>query len=273
MNRLLLLIGLLTIAPLSRAEAQCAVGGYPITVAALGDATADSTFLASTARIIALRWATPSLRRTDFTQWRRVRERTLPEIPRWADDWRPDSSHKAEFVIVLRRRGRSDLLQPTTSSSDRLFDRSLESVLRDPLPGSPDLPLLPASVSADTLALRVRFGVEPETLMPGMVRFAAIQTPVEVVPGTLQMTFQRRAPTTIGGRNTSAAAAVSGIEATVKYDVTVEGTIDPRSLQLVDSNDREFGRTVMDALVRARFNAATTNCQPVRISVLQKFNL
>ncbi len=251
-------------------HAQCAVPGYALQVTAADGATLDSAFLSEAARTVALRWATPSVRRADFVMWRRVRERTLPAIPRWADDWRPAANHAAEVVLVLRRRGRADISDPSPASGDRLFDRSLESIVRDPLPGSPELPALPASVTADSVALRIVFGAKPEGPVPGVIRFASEQSPVSVVANSLTISYTPRTPTTVVGRGAQAPSA-GDIVATVKYDITEEGTVDPRSIQIVDATNRDFGRAVQDGLLRARFTAATTNCQRVRISVIQRF--
>lgn len=268
--RMMVALGLVLVAATPIAAQQCNVPGYAVQVTAADGATLDDAFLDEMARTVALRWATPSVRRADFLMWRRVRERTLPDIPRWADDWRPDSTHVAAVTLILRRRGRADISDPSPTSGDRMFDRSLESIVRDPLPGSPEWPSLPASVTADSIALHVVFGAKSDAPVPGVIRFAGDQTPVMVSANSLSITFTPRATSTLGGRSTSAPSS-AGIAATVKYDVTTNGTVDPRSIQIVEATDRDFGRAVQDALLRARFTVATTNCQPVRISVLQRF--
>jgi TonB family protein len=245
---------------------QCMTPGYAIRVSAADGASLDSAFLSDAAQ----RWATPSLRRADFVNWRRVRERAIPEVPRWADDWRPAESNRATVTLVLRRRGRPTISEPSPGSGDRLFDRSLSSIVRDPIPASPELPDIPASVGKDTLALRIEFGAQPETLDAGVIRFAGTQDDVILIPGTLIVNYTQRMPTSL--RNPNAAGGPGQpLTATVKYDVTAEGTVDPRSIQVIDSGDREFARAVTDAVARARFTPATTNCQPVRISVIQRF--
>jgi hypothetical protein len=266
--RLMTAAGLLVMCAAPLRAQQCNAPGYALQVAAADGATLDSAFLHEAARVVAHRWATPSVRRGDFVMWRRVRERAIPEIPRWADDWRPVAANATSVVLVLRRRGRAGISEPSPSTGDRLFDRSLESIVRDPLPGSPELPAIPSSVSADSLALRIDFGATPEAPVPGVIRFAAIQAEVILTPGTLNVQVNQRAPTSM--RNPSA-VATAAYTATVKYDVTADGQVDPRSIQLIEVGDRDFGRAVQDALIRARFTPATTNCQPVRISVIQRF--
>lgn len=266
---LVVLAALLTPPSELRAQ-QCMTPGYAIQVSAADGASLDSAFLSDAARSVALRWATPSLRRADFVNWRRVRERTIPAVPRWADDWRPVESNRATVTLILRRRGRPTISEPSPGSGDRLFIQSLASIVRDPIPASPELPGIPASVSTDTLALRIEFGARPETPDPGVVRFAGVQDDVILIPGSLVVNYTQRAPTTLRNPN-----AVGGpgqpLTATVKYDVTAEGTVDLRSIQVIESGDREFARAVTDAVARARFTPATTNCQPIRISVIQRF--
>ena len=249
---------------------QCMSPGYAIHVSAADGASLDSAYLSDAARSVALRWATPSLRRADFVNWRRVRERAIPEVPRWADDWRPVEANRATVTLVLRRRGRPTISEPSPGSSDRLFDQSLASIVRDPIPASPELPGIPASVTADTLALRIEFGAKPEMLVPGVIRFASIQDDVILIPGTLNVNYAQRAPTTLRNPNTPGGPG-QPLTATVKYDVTAEGTVDPRSIQVLDAGDRDFTRAVVDAVARARFTPATTNCRPVRVSVIQRF--
>lgn len=260
-------LGVLVVFAAPMRAQQCNAPGYALQVTAADGATLDSAFLHDAVRAVAHRWATPSVRRADFVTWRRVRERSIPDIPRWADDWRPTSANTASVVLVLRRRGRPTISEPERSA-DQLFDRSIGSIVRDPLPGSPDLPEIPASVTADTLALRVEFGAKPEAPVPGVIRFASVQAEVILTPGTLNVSFQQRAPTSLNRPNS---VTTTNLNATVKYDVTTDGQVDPRSIQLLEAGDRDFGRAVQDALIRARFTPATTNCQPVRISVLQRF--
>jgi hypothetical protein len=247
--------------------AQCAVPGYAIQVSSADGTALDSAFLHEAARTVAFRWATPNLRRADFVVWRRVRDRAMPDIPRWPDDWRPAATNASKVVVVLRRRGRPSVSDPSPATGDVAFDRSLESIVRDPLPGSPELPEIPSSVAADTLALFVEFGAKPEAPVPGVIRFASVQADVIITPGTMNISFTQRAPTSLSRPN---AVSGAGFNATLKYDVTPEGGVDARSIQLIEAGDRDFGRAVQDALLRARFTPATTNCQPIRLSVIQR---
>ncbi len=251
-------------------KAQVSSEGYPITVTALGDVRVDRAYLNEVARAVAHRWETPSAQRATYTQWRRVRERTLPDIPRWADDWTPNVTHRASTVIVLRRRGRPTM-RVESASDDRLFDRSLMTIVRDPMPASPILPELPASVEGDTLALQVRFGVEPEGPEQGLIRFAGVQQPASLMPGSLLIDYQQRRSVSVGQRMQSSVAVMEGFNIIYKYDIQVDGTVDPRSIQLLEANDRDLARAIQDALVKARFTPATTNGVSVRVTVVQVF--
>lgn len=229
--------------------------GYELAAAWDGSGTPDTAFLAAFAHAAAYRWQVPSRRRAQYTGWQRVRRRLLPPAPRWADDWKPEARHRAVLAVTLYRGGRSPELALLTRSGDERFDRSLESMVHDPMPGSPPLPPLPATV-ADSLRVLVHLGDRP--MAPSAsVEFARQQRPVRLVPGTLRV----EAPRT-GGRSPSA---------TVKYDVSAEGRLAPGSLELLESSSPEFGRAVAEALYRARFSPAESNCSPIAVTVVQTF--
>jgi hypothetical protein len=251
-------------------SAQVSEDGYPITVSVVGDARVDRAYLNEVARAIAHRWETPSAQRATYTQWRRVRERTLPEVPRWADDWTPNVVHRASAVLVLKRRGRPTM-RIESASDDRTFDRSLMSVVRDPMPASPILPELPAGVEADSLVLQVKFGVEPEGPEQGLIRFAGVQQPAALMPGSLLIDYQQRRSVGVGQRMQSSVAVMEGFNVIYKYDIDANGLVDPRSIQLLEANDRDLARAIQDALVKARFTPATSNGIAVRVTVVQVF--
>ena len=126
-------------------------------------------------------------------------------------------------------------------------------------------------MTADSLALTLSFGFDPEQPGPGVLRFASVQTPVEVLGNSLQVRLNRNAPQSIGSRSTSTATTTVGNAATLKYDVTPDGRVDLSSIEVLDGADRDLVRAVREALPQARFAPATTNCQPVRLTVVQRF--
>jgi hypothetical protein len=261
----------LLLATATNSGAQVSSEGFPVTVIAADGANVSVEFLNATANAIAHRWVTPSNQRATFTQWRRVRARTLPEIPRWADDFTPAATHRASTVLVLRRRGRPTISAPSPASGDAFFDGSLASVVRDPMPASPAFPDIPASVSADTLALRVSFGIEPAEPGHGVIRFAAVQEPAALVPGSMNIDYRERRTVAPGERLQSSVAVLEGFNIIVKYDILVDGSVDPRSIQVLESNDRDLQRAIELALQRARFVPARTNRISVRTTVVQLF--
>jgi hypothetical protein len=242
-------------------EAQsCADSGYPLGVSALSPAELDSGYLAGVARSFAYRWQVPSNSRQGLSAWRRVRERTLPPAPRWADDLTPEPSLRASMRVTILKNGRLRAAAPEPVSGERSFDRSLPTIASDPLPQPPEMPVFPAGVAGDSVIVLVTFGGEPPA-GAAVVRFAAQQTPVLLTPGTLEV----RPP---ASSNSSLAPRP---RATVKYDVTETGEVDPRSIEILETSDRALGKAIRDALVRALFRPATSNCRPIRMTVLQKF--
>lgn len=256
------LLALLTIlAPHSARAQSCSAPGYPLVVETPGITLPDTTYAQAMAHALAYRWPVPSNRRESYTQWRRTRRRTLPPAPRWADDYQPADSLRARFDIVIPRRGRPRALAPSLLSGDELFDRSLRLMVSDPMAASPDLPPFPASVTADSIVVRVHLGAAGNSVTGGRVRFASGQRPVQLVPGSLEFNAPR-------GPNTPPA---SQRFATVKYDVNEHGQVVPSTIEVLDSSDRELADAIRAALGRARFRAAEQDCRQVTMSVVQTF--
>ncbi len=248
-------------APRVSAGQSCVADGYLLAVSSPMLTAADSGYLQAAAHSLAYRWPVPSRRRETYTNWRRVRKRTLPPEPRWADDWAPAEGLRAEFTIVIPRRGRIRTLDPSIASGDDLFDRSLRLMATDPLPASPELPPFPASLAADSLVLTVHLGSAPDSAPTGRIRFAVAQRRLELVPGS----FEFNAP------RTPSTLPASQRFATIKYDVSENGQVDPSSVEVLDSSDRELVDAIRAALPRARFRAAEQGCRPIRMTVVQTF--
>lgn len=235
------------------------VQGYPVWVRA-ADATAlDSTWTRSVADAVARRWEPPSRRRGTFPGLNRLRDRVQPPEPRWPDDWTPEARHVARVEVTLRRGTRPGDAVVTAPSGDRAFDRTLPGLFRDGAPGSPDFPALPAGL--DSVRLLVGFGMAPEP-GAGVVRFAAQQTPLAVMPGSLVVTR----PASPRGAAPGPPPAV-----TVKYDVDAGGRIVAGSIEVLDGSDRAMMNSVQAGLLRARFTPAQSNCRPVPLSAVQQF--
>ena len=250
------------VAALTSLAAQCPVGGYPISVTAAESDSIDPSYLLAFVRSAAYRWQVPSLKRADFSGWQRIRNRTLPPEPRWADDWAPNASHRAELAVTLYRNGRARAADPSPASGDPLFDRSLRSIASDPMPGAPPVPPFPPGVHADSLRLRISFGAEPDTNARGATaRFAAQQSPVRVPPGALSFTAPRGPTTPSQGAR----------RAIVKYDVLENGSIPATSIEFLESSDRDLEYAIRDALLRARLEPAQSNCRAIGMTVVQRF--
>lgn len=141
-----------------------------------------------------------------------------------------------------------------TASGDKRFDASLESMVLQPLPGAPTLPPLPAT-GAESLRVDIHPGERPSP-SAAHVEFAMEQEPVRLVPGTLRV---QAPPTSRSPR------------ATVKYDVNTDGLVVLGSFEVLESSDPEFGRAVQEALSRARFTPAESNCRKITMTVVQTF--
>lgn len=234
-----------------RCPLPAAVVGYPLTVIALDGARVDTTWLAQWARAAAYRWQVPSSRRPQFSGYRRVTSRVLPDVPRWADDWTPAARHRAELVVTVDRTGA--ISEPTSRavSGDGLFDRSLTTIINDPLPASPQLPLLP-SAGPESARLLLRFGGEPE---PGeravVVRFARQQRPVRMSQRPFVVQSQARG------------------SAVMKYDVAADGRVVRSSVQILEASDPTFAQAVEAGLYSARFTPAQGDCAAIRLTVVQ----
>jgi hypothetical protein len=242
-------------------QEPCAQGGYVVAVTAVGAPSIDSAYLAAFARSAAYRWQVPSRQRADYSNWRRVRRRTLPPEPRWADDWRPEGPHRAQLILTVYRNGKLRATDPDSVSGDRAFDRSLRSIANDPMPGAPPIPAFPAAVSGDSLVVRLYFGYDSVPESHGSIRFAAEQTPVRLTSAPLSVTAPRGPGTPPSGSR----------GAVFKYDVTELGEILPASVEVLESSDHDYEVAVRDNLLRQHFQPATQNCRPVGMSVVQRF--
>lgn len=229
--------------------------GYPITAVALGEAPLDSTWLADFARAVAHRWQVPTRLPSQHAGFASLTSRELPELPRWAEDWKPSARHRAEVVVKLVATGVTGEPETRSSSGDPLFEDSLLSFYADPVPASPRLPPLPPGVP-DTVRVLLRFGGEPQ---PGeraaVVRFARQQREVRLMPPSLlvRLTPNERA--------------------VVKYDVGTDGRVVPASLQMIQSTSEAFARAVASALYARRFPPAQGDCSPIRLTVVQIFGM
>ena len=105
----------------------------------------------------------------------------------------------------------------------------------------------------------VGLGEEPGD-SDAVVRFAAQQTPVRPVRSSLRVTLSRPV---------SSSAATARVMATVKYDVGLDGGAS--NLQVLRALPSAFGEAVGEAVLRARFTPAQSNCRPVAQSVVQDF--
>ncbi len=241
--------------------AQCVGAGYPLHVTALVPSQLDSAYLHAAARAFAERWQVPSTKRSEYSSWRRVRNRTLPPAPRWADDWSPGEAHRARMVVTVFRDGKLRAAEPSSASGDRLFDRSLRTIATDPMPGASELPPFPTGITADSIALVVLFGEQEVPDGAGVTRFAFSQQPVRLIPGTLEVNAPRSART----------PAASERRAVVKYDVDADGSVPAASIEILESSDRDLAAAIRDGLAKVRFKPAENDCRAIRMTVLQRF--
>lgn len=237
-----------------------AVRGYPLTVRATGGPVLDSAYAAGMARAMARRWETPSRARSRFPGARRAAGRLVTPEPLWADDWSPDARHVARVAATLHRDGRVSRFEILQGTGDRGFDRSLESIFAPGVHG-PRLPELPETLGADSVRLVVSLGTVPKAEDAATVRFAAQQSPVRVVPGTLHVVLPRR----------EGASSAPPAEVTVKYDVDPDGRMVPGSIRVLRGSDRQLARAIATALQQASFVPAHANCRPIARSVVQTF--
>jgi hypothetical protein len=262
-------ISLAALALPSAAAAQSCPGvdpmsGYPVAVAVADSSPVDHAFLQDFAHAVAYRWAVPSRRRNDYSGWARVSRRLLPPEPRWADDWSPSERHRAQLHVTVYHDRSARVGDLLLQSGDRLFDESLRSGIEQPLPGSPTLPSLPANYPRDSLVLSLSFGfIDSAYGDYGSIRFAAEQRPARLEPGSLRVDAPHGPGTPIA----------SARHATVAYDVTTSGGIDPGSFEVLESTDTDLAEAIRDALLRARFTPAESNCRPIAQTQVQRFGL
>lgn len=139
-------------------------------------------------------------------------------------------------------------------SGDGRFDNSLKTIFDEPMPGAPPFPAVPAAGSVE---LSLSFGAVREAPGAATLRFAAVQTPVEMVPGTLRVNNPpgtRRRPS-----------------ATVKYDVSASGRVVPGSVEVLRTSSEALSQAIENGLRSARFVAPTSNCRAVSQTVVQTF--
>lgn len=231
--------------------------GYTIT-ATTDSPRVDAAWLTSFATAVAYRWKVPSHRRALYSGWENVRRRLLPPEPRWADDWTPQPRHHARVRVTLNRDHHQTRFQLTSASGDRLFDQSLESFLKDPMPASPGLPDIPSGASVDSLSVVLLFGDTTDAPLRGTIRFAASQTRGELHRNTL------RVESPAGYRGPFPPT-------TVKYDVLETGLVDLESIEFVRRSGGQFENAIREGLRSARFTPPTSNCKAISQSVVQTF--
>lgn len=146
----------------------------------------------------------------------------------------------------------------TAKSGDGRFDRSLETIVGDPMPDSPPFPALPQSLAADSVIVVVTFGDTSSVAAQGVVHFAAAQTRGELVPNTLRV-------------NPPPGHSGPFPQSTVKYDILETGRVDPASLEFVRSAGVRFDEAIRAGLRDARFGPPTSNCRPVAQTLVQTF--
>ena len=130
------------------------------------------------------------------------------------------------------------------------------------MPGSPTLPPLPPDYPGDSLLLSVSLGFVDSTYRDyGSVRFAAQQREARLEPGSLRVEAPRRPGTPTAGAR----------RAVVAYDVTIGGAVDPSSFEVLESTDPDLSQAIRDALLRARFTPAESNCRPIAQTQVQRF--
>ena len=233
--------------------------GYPVVAVAPSQPALGVAWLSAVASAAAYRWRVPSHSRNAYTGWDRLHRRTLPPEPRWADDWSPSDADRAKVTLVLYRGKNRATGRLVTPSGDDQFDRTLSSLWDNPMPASPEFPVLPSTVAGDSVVVQVWLGTWADAGPDvGIIRFAAVQTRIQVVPNTLRVTmppgFQGRVPRT-----------------TVKYDVTTAGVVDPASIEFLENVDPGFEDAIRAGLRGAEFRPPTSNCRPIVQSVVQTF--
>ncbi len=251
------------------ARAQCPrldpTAGYPVTAAWADTTGPDVEYLEEFARAVAYRWQVPSYER-EYARWRRIRRLVQPPEPRWADgwervgEWRPDHHHRAELLVSVRRNGRATLERVVASSGDATFDRSLPSIVRQPMPGAPDFPSLPDDFPGQSVRLRLLFGPAAVDAPHARIHFAAYQRPA------LQLTpFRFEVPVRDAEQR---AGERAGDVVTIKFDVSEEGMIEPASIEVIGVSAHDLVRAIREGVLASQLSPAESNCRKVAVSVV-----
>lgn len=123
------------------------------------------------------------------------------------------------------------------------------------MPASPSYPSLSLD-DGDSLVVVVELGNEPEGEAPGIMRFAAHQTPMKLHRSTLRIRF-------------SQSSAAPPPRVTVKYDVSPTGRVIPSSIEFLGHIDFEFEQAIREGLLAASFDAPTSDCRRIAQTVVQ----
>jgi hypothetical protein len=232
------------------------VVGYPLWVEQ-GEGGLDSVDAHALLMKVIDAWLVPSRRRDRHTGWENVRHRIRHAEPRWADDWKPAHRHTATLQIVIGGNGAASEARLESGSGDRLFDGSLTALLEGPLQNAGAFPPALSGRRAT-----VRLGTEPAPDAVAVVRFAAQQRPVRLIPGSFH-----------SGLADDARRRYAGARATIKYDVSEEGFVPAGSIEVLHSTHDDVTRAITSGLLRARFQSAESNCRRIAQSVLQLFDM
>ena len=245
------------------------IRGYPVSVSS--SAPADTALLGSVARAMAESWSTQvaaAAEKSPAPAIVQMMDAKLPERRAFArHGWRPSGSDTARLVLTYR----AGLPAPEialaragalTSFEDSVRRAALAAVARArEAPGARyTLPLAVEVPNADTVALEVVFGREPDSLS-AVARFSVHER--NILP-----LITNRTPTY------PPSALRSGVEGDVRvaFVVLPDSTIDPASVKVVGSSQSEFADAVIRSLSRDRYVPAEIDCQLVPGVAFQPFS-
>jgi TonB family protein len=244
------------------------VRGYPVTVAS--SAPADTALLGSVARAMAESWSmqiagaaekSPVPPVVQMMDAKLLERRAFPR-----HGWRPSGSDTARLVLTYRAglpAPEITLAHPGTPTS---FEASVKRAALTAVARARETPgaryTLPLAVevpNADTVALEVAFGQEPDSLS-AVARFSVHER--DILP-----MVTNRSPTYPPG------ALRAGLEGAVRvaFVVLPDSTIDPASIRVVRSSGPEFADAVVRALPSYRYVPAEIDCQLIPAVGLQPF--